>query len=409
MALDMKFVRDQFPALNKGWVFLDNAGGSQILKGAVEKMNEYLFNNNVQLGGSYEVSQQAAKAMMQGREAVATLVNATRPEEIYFASSSTVALQVLSRAMESQLQAGDEIIITNSDHESNVGPWVRLADKGVVIKIWKVNPETYELELDKLSELMNEKTKLVCVAHVSNLLGTINPVKEIAKLVHDNGARICVDGVAYAPHRAVDVADWDVDYYAFSLYKTYGPHFAAMYGKYDLLLELDNLYHYFYDKEKVPAKLEPGNASYELSYSITGIVEYLEQLGAQAGCTGTKREKVVAAYADMTAQENIIAEMLMSYLRGRNDCKIIGLTKGDDPRRVPTISFTIDGKDPDQVCRKVDIHKVAIRFGDFHARRLAEDLGLMENNGVIRVSMTHYNTVEEIKDLIKALDLVLSE
>ena len=408
MTLDMKYVRDQFPGLHNGWTFFDNAGGSQILGGVVDKISHFLINHNAQLGGSYDVSTRAANIVSESRGAIATLLNASRAEEIVFGPTSTSLLQLLSRAMSSQLQAGDEIIITNSDHESNIGPWDRLQEKGVVLKKWDVNPETYELELEQLQSLMTDKTKLVCVVHASNLLGTINPIKEIAKLVHDNGAQICVDAVAYAPHRAIDVTDWDVDYYVFSLYKTYGPHFAVMYGKHDLLLKLDNQYHYFYPEDKVPAKLEPGNASYELTYGASGIVDYLAELGTQAGCNGSTREKLVAAYEDMTAQENLIAERLLSYLRGRNDCQIIGLPKGDDPRRVPTISFVIDGQDPEEVCKKVDGYNIAIRFGDFHARRLADDLGLSDNKGVLRVSMTHYNTVEEVDALIKALDDVLS-
>lgn len=405
--LDIDFVRSQFPGLSHGWTFFDNAGGSQILKMAVERINTFLFDKNVQIGGSYEVSQAAAAALLEARTAAMHLVNASRPEEIVFGNSTTALLQNLARAMTSQLSPGDEIIVTVADHESNIGPWDRLRDAGMVIKVWPLNKETYALDLAELEPLMSERTKLVCITHVSNILGSINPMREIADFVHSRGARICVDAVAYAPHRAVDVQALDVDYYVFSLYKTYGPHYALMYGKYDHLLELDTLYHYFYGKEKVPGKLEPGNPNYELAYATCGIVDYLCELGARAGSTGTPREKIVAAFDAITAQENALVERLLAYLRGRNDCRIIGRDNNRDGRRIPTVAFVIDGVDAAEICKAMDSYRIAIRFGDFHSRRLAEYLDVNGNGGMVRVSMVHYNTIEEIDRLTAALDEIL--
>ena len=281
-ALNLDHVRSQFPGLSRGWTLFDNAGGSQILRGAVERMTEFLYEKNVQIGGSYEISLAAAEALRDARAAAATLMNAARPEEIIFGPSTTVLLQNLSRAMRSQLRPGDEVIVTMSDHESNIGPWVSLQEFGIVLKFWPLNHDTLSLELDDLAPLMTDRTRLVAVTHVSNILGQVNPVAEIARFVHDRGARICVDAVAYAPHRAIDVQAWDVDYYVFSLYKTYGPHYAVMYGKHDHLLELDTLYHYFYGKDKVPGKLEPGNPSYECAYSTLALRDYFAGLGGAA-------------------------------------------------------------------------------------------------------------------------------
>jgi cysteine desulfurase family protein (TIGR01976 family) len=402
----MEHVRKQFPGLANGWAFFDNAGGTQILSRVVDRMNDFLFNMNVQTGGSYDVSIRAAAALHSGREAMMHLVNASRPEEIAFAASTTVALQNLARSMESQFREGDEVIVTVSDHESNIGPWVGLEKLGVNIKTWNVNRESLELELGDLEGLLSKRTRLVAVTHVSNILGTINPVGEIADLVHKHGALICVDSVAFAPHRAIDVSAWDIDFLALSVYKVFGPHVAVLYGKYDLFAELDNLYHYFYDKDKIPAKLEPGNASYELAYSSTGIVDYLAELGGSAGDVPV-RQKIELAFERITQHENILAEQLLSYLRSRDDCRIIGRERGDDPRRVPTISFAIESWDPGEIARRIDAYNIAIRFGDFHARRLIEYLGLDENNGVVRVSMTHYNTLTEVDALIAALGEVL--
>ncbi|WP_431300661.1 cysteine desulfurase-like protein [Tabrizicola sp. BL-A-41-H6] len=403
-ALDLDHVRSNFPGLSRGWTLFDNAGGSQILRGAVDRMTEFLYEKNVQIGGTYDISLAAAQALRDARAAAATLMNAARPEEIIFGPSTTVLLQNLSRAMRSQLQPGDEVIVTMSDHESNIGPWVSLQEFGIVLKFWPLNHDTLSLELDDLAPLMTDRTKLVAVTHVSNILGQVNPVAEIARFVHDRGARICVDAVAYAPHRAIDVQAWDVDYYVFSLYKTYGPHYAVMYGKFDHLLELDTLYHYFYGKDKVPGKLEPGNPSYECAYSTLAIRDYFQGLG---GAAPTPRAGIEAGFAAVTTQEDALVERLLSYLTARNDCRVFGATTNRDSKRIPTVAFRFEGRDSGAMAKAMDAHKIAIRHGDFHSRRLVEDLGQTGDGGLLRVSMVHYNTLDEVDRLCAALDDIL--
>ena len=161
--LNMDFVRGQFPGLAADWAFLDNAGGTQILRGAVERMSDFLYHRNVQIGGSYEVSLKALESLNAGREAMRLLVNAERPEEIVFAPSATVAMQNLVKSMRSQFRPGDEVIVTVSDHESNIGPWIALEEYGVRIRTWEIDRDSLELELDALGELMNERTRLVAV------------------------------------------------------------------------------------------------------------------------------------------------------------------------------------------------------------------------------------------------------
>jgi cysteine desulfurase family protein (TIGR01976 family) len=403
-ALDLEHVRSNFPGLARGWTLFDNAGGSQILKGAVDRMTEFLFEKNVQIGGTYDVSLAAAQALRDARVAAATLMNAGRAEEIVFGPSTTVLLQNLSRAMRSQLSPGDEVIVTMADHESNIGPWVTLQEFGIVLKFWPLNHDTLSLELSDLEPLMTDRTKLVAVTHVSNILGQVNPIADIARFVHDHGARICVDAVAYAPHRAIDVRAWDVDYYVFSLYKTYGPHYAVMYGKHDHLLELDTLYHYFYGKDKVPGKLEPGNPSYECAYSTLAILDYFAGLG---GGNGDKRAALEVGFAAVTAQEDALVGRLLSYLTSRNDCRVFGATRNDGSSRIPTVAFRIDGRDSGAVAKAMDAHKIAIRHGDFHSRRLVENLGQTGNGGLLRVSMVHYNTLDEVDRLCSAFDSIL--
>ncbi|MBA1156861.1 cysteine desulfurase-like protein [Microvirga mediterraneensis] len=404
MSLDLAFVRSQFPALKDDFAYFDNAGGSLVLRNVAERISDYLLTTSVQTGASYEHSQRATNRLMESRAKIARLLGAGRPEEIVLGPSTTVLAQFLSRAMEGRLKPGDEIVVTNFDHESNIGPWRSLEKRGIVIKEWTIDRDSYEIDLDQLDQLMTERTRLVAVTHASNILGTINPVKEIARRVHERGAQIVVDAVAYAPHRAVNVVDLDVDYYIFSFYKTYGPHFAVMYGKYDHLLELDGLYHYFYGREKVPMKLEPGNTNYELAWGSAGIVDYLDRLGGGAG----DRAAIDAAFDKITAHETLIGEQLLAYLRDRNDIRIVGRRHGTEDGRVPTIAFKVEGRDSSEIVKAVDADRIGIRHGDFHSRRLIEYLGLADRNGVVRVSMVHYNTAEEVRRLIDSLDRALA-
>lgn len=404
MSLDIDYVRSQFPSLDSEWTFMDNAGGAQVPRVVVNRISDYLFGDNVQLGASYAPSQRSKAKVTAGREAAKTLVNARHVEEMVFGPSSTIQFRLLADALASQFSSDDEIIVTNTDHESHVGPWIRLAaERGAKVIFWNCDPVTLELDLDTLSSLMTDRTKLVCLPHVSNLLGTINPIKRIAELVHARGARLSVDGVAYAPHRAIDVQDWDVDYYGFSLYKVFGPHHAVLYVKKECLLELDNIYHHFFTKEQIPGKVEPGNPNYELTYACTGILDYLTALGKGSD----DRERLQTAFHDIAVHEQRLSERLLNYLRQKKEVKIIGREDADIEHRVATISFIVEGKKSDDVVTKIDESLVGIRFGDFYARRLAEDLSLMEINGVVRVSMVHYNTENEVDRLIQALESVI--
>jgi cysteine desulfurase family protein (TIGR01976 family) len=409
LPLDPAFVRAQFPALANGFVFLDNAGGSQILGRVVERISDYLISSNVQLGASYAVSQRAGERMQEAQRRMAELVNAERPEEVVMGPTSTLLVQLLAKAMAHQFTPGDEVVVTRADHESNIGAWVGLESIGVIPRFWEVNAETGALDLDDLGRVMSSRTKLVAFTHASNILGTIHPVAEITRFVHGRGARVCVDGVAYAPHRVVDVRAWDVDYYVLSLYKVYGPHHALLYGKYAQLLELANLYHYFIAKDRIPYKLQPGNPNYELSYGAIGIADYLAELGAGAGAPqgASRRTRIETAFAAIADHEAALADRLLSFLASKPRVRVIGATTGDQAVRVPTISFVAAGVDSQAIVRHIDTLQIGIRFGDFHSRRLVDHLDLSRHNGVVRVSMVHYNTAAEIDRLIRGLDEVV--
>ncbi|MES1245988.1 MAG: aminotransferase class V-fold PLP-dependent enzyme, partial [Acidobacteriota bacterium] len=266
--MDVDFARSQFPALAGDWIFLDNAGGSQVLRAVADRVRDYLLSTSVQIGATYDASRQAAERLQEGIRAAAALVGAD-PGEIVLGSSATQLLSNLARAMEDQLGPGDEIVVTNADHEANITPWLRLRERGVggiEVKVWRLRNDTLELDLADLDALMTPRTRLVCFTQATNILGTIHPVAEITRFAHERGARVCVDGVAFAPHRLVDVHAWDVDFYVLSLYKVFGPHMGLLYGRREHLLELSGINHLYIAKDAVPYKLQPGNVSYELAW-----------------------------------------------------------------------------------------------------------------------------------------------
>lgn len=403
MTFDVARARAEFPALADGFAYLDNAGGSLVLREVADRVRDYLLTTSVQTGASYVHSRRATERVAEARARIALMVGARRPEEVWIGPTTTVLCQWLARALLGKLKAGDEVIVTVFDHESNIGAWRWLERFGIVVREWTIDRDSCEIDLADLDDLLSEKTKLVAVTHASNILGTINPVAEIARRVHAAGAEIVVDAVAYAPHRAVDVAALDVDYYVFSFYKTYGPHLAVMVGKYEKLVELDGLYHYFYAKDKVPAKLEPGNLNYELTWGAAGIVDYLDRLG---GATGD-RAAIERAFDGIAAHEAALAERLLAFLRGRNDVRIVGRATSDAAARVPTISFKPAAGEAAEIVAEVDAAGIGMRHGDFHSRRLVEHLGLADRGGVLRVSLVHYNTVEEVDRLVAVLDRAL--
>ncbi|WP_246711369.1 aminotransferase class V-fold PLP-dependent enzyme [Rhizobium leguminosarum] len=401
-------VRGHFYGLDQGWILMDNAGGSQILKSGVERINEFFRTAYVQHGGSYALSMQAEAHLWSAREAMALMVNARRPEEILFAGSSTAALGNLAQGLRKSFFPGDEIILTSGDHESNATCWDRLKEFGVVIKTWSFNRETTEFDLDDLKALLSDKTRLVCIHHASNILGLTNPVREIASIVHSVGAKLCVDGVAFAPHRAVDVQALDADYYVFSAYKAYGPHCSVLYGKHELLLELDSIYHHYYGKPDLPFKMEPGDPNYELTASLPAIAEYLCSLAGPSSHLG-KRAALEKGFDAITCHENGLLSKLLAFLSTHPAIQIIGTQKNENSNRLPIVAFRVKDVHAEQVCLAMDKHRIAIRWGKFAANRIFDRLNINDQGGIVRVSLAHYNTLEEVDRLTTALSSVLED
>ncbi len=406
--LSLPAIRAEFPAITNDCVYLDNAGGSQVLRRVADRVSDYLLTSSVQLGASYAQSQEAGVKVLAARQSVATLINAPHDDEVVMGGSTTSLMFQLTQAILPGIQPGDEVIVTNSDHEANIGGWMRLKAAGAVVKIWEINRETLALELSDLDRLLSPSVKWVALTHASNILGTINPVREVAARVHAVGGRVCVDAVAYAPHRLVDVQASGADVYVFSFYKVFGPHYAVMWIARDLLLSLPSLNHYFIGADVVPYKLQPGNVNYELSYGCMGISDYLVHVGSVLAPADTVREKMQAAFDAFARHEDELAERLLAYLRAKPGVHIVGLAQATAGQRVPTVSFTVKGRPSESIVRHMDRFNIGIRFGDFYAKRLIEFLGLQAQGGVVRVSIAHYNTLEEIDRLIQHLEEVIA-
>ncbi len=406
--LNLDLIRAEFPALNNDCIYLDNAGGSQVLKRVANRIHDYLLTTSVQLGASYAQSQAASEKVLSARRSIAELINAYHDEEVVMGGSTTGLMFLLTQAILPSIHEGDEIIVTDSDHEANIGGWMRLKNAGAVIKIWPVNHDSLALELADLDRLLSSRTRWVAMTHASNVLGTVNPVADVATRAHAIGARLCVDAVAYAPHRLVDVQASGADIYVFSFYKVFGPHYAVLWGKRELLLALPSLNHHFIGPEVLPYKLQPGNVNFELSYGCVGIAKYLIDVGSELGAAGNNRQRMQTAFYHFAQHEDKLAEKLLNYLHSKKQVRIIGHDHVSNNNRMPTVSFVVAGKSSETIVQHMDKFNIGIRFGDFYARRLIKTLALQSYGGVVRISIAHYNTVAEIDRLIQHLDDALN-
>jgi len=401
MSLDVEFARSCFPALATDWALMDNAGGSVPLGAVIERVRDYMSSRMVQLGANYPLSVEAREAVTAGKSAAATLVNASA-DEIVIGPNTTSNVRVLAAALRPLWEPGDEIVVTNLDHESNIGPWRQLEDSGIRVREWRFDQDSLRLRARDLEPLLNNRTRLVAFTHCSNLIGTVHDAREVSRLVHDAGALSCVDGVAFAPHRRVDVRALEADFYLVSLYKTFGPHVGLMFGRREHLASLHSQNHFFIGAEAGPYRFEPGNPNHELTAALPAIPDYLAELSRASGGDGS----LDSAFALIADHENRIAQPLLDYLAREPAIRLLGdVTAG--PERVPTISFTVSGVDSATLPALLEDHRIAVRCGHFYAYRAARDLGLLDRNGVVRISLAHYNTATEVERLIAALTEII--
>ena len=374
------------------------AGGSQVLKTVIDSISNYLSSNNVQLGASYKIARESTRLFEAGSAAVAKYINAS-PSEVVLGPSTTQLFRNLSLSLYDHITPGSEIIVSKLDHEANIASWVQLAEWRGAKLIWWASPDKQNphLDIETLKGLLSDKTKLVTCTHASNILGTISDIKAIAATVHSvPGALLCVDAVAYAPHRAIDVQDLGVDFYSFSWYKLYGPHIASLYASGAAQKSMRSLGHFFKSTDGLENKLGMAAANYELTASIPDVCAYLQQ----------------TPWEQIAAHEEKLQAILIDYLNSKPEVyKIYGEPVADKTKRVPVISFTVKGRKSKDVVDAIEAKSnFACRWGAFYSNRLAADvLGLDPVDGVVRVSLLHYNTEEEIKGYVKVLDEVVSQ
>lgn len=396
---DIHTIREQFPALRSSTVFFENAGGSQVPRQVVERMQRFMFSSYVNSGAAYHESRCVTETVADARTLVAAMFNGAGKGHVIFGPSSSQLLRTLADAYGQVLRAGDEVIIAQSNHEANIGPWLRLERFGVQPRIWPVNRASARCRLEDLDALLNERTRIIAAPHVSNILGEVNDIREIVRRARRVGAKTVIDGVAYASHAAMDVAAWDVDYYVFSAYKVYGPHMAAMWARSDAITGLTGPNHSIIHERDLPRKFELGCLSYEGCAGMLGLGDYLSFLaGRDDGVCD--RATIVRAFDEMQILERAPTARLLEFLRTRRTVRILG-PSSPGPGRVGTISFVHGSLPSADLARDAGVADLGIRSGHAYAYRLCEALGADPADGVVRVSFVHYNTMEEVERLIQ--------
>tara|TARA_Y100001970_G_scaffold294294_1_gene449970 strand:- start:41997 stop:43244 length:1248 start_codon:yes stop_codon:yes gene_type:complete len=408
--LDINFVKSQFPAFTdpicKDWSFFENAGGSYVPKQVIDKLNKFMISTKVQPYANYPMSKIAGDEMDKATELFAEMINA-KNNEIIIGGSTSSNLYVLSNALKYMIRPGDEVIVTNQDHEANISPWRRLREVGANIKEWKINPITAELEINELEKIITDKTKIVAVTHCSNIVGTVNDLKKISDIAHKKNALVIGDGVSYAPHGFPNVKELGVDFYTFSLYKTFGPHLALLYGKENILKNLPNQNHEFLEGD-YPYTINPGGPNHEELVSLIGIYDYMNALYIHHFNDEniSTRQKINKINNLISLHEEEIANPILDYIFKREDLKLIGKNKISNKNRAPTISFTSKNKSSKEVSNILVSNKIATRNDNFYAWRCLEALKINTEDGLVRLSLTHYNSSKDRENVINALEKI---
>lgn len=407
MTLDSAFVRSRFPAFSEpslqDQAFFENAGGSYTCQPVIDRLFRFYRERKVQPYGAYKASQLAGDEMDEARQRLAALMGVDT-DQLSFGPSTTQNTYVLANAIRRIMRPGDAVIVTNQDHEANTGPWRRLAEDGFEVREWQMDPETGHLDPADLVGLLDDRVRLVCFPHCSNVVGEINPVAEITATAHAAGAFVCVDGVSYAPHGLPNVGELGPDIYLFSSYKTYGPHQGIMVMRRALGEQLPNQAHYF-NAGTLYKRFTPAGPDHAQVAACAGIADYFDELHAHHGLSGTTPAAKMAAVHDlMRSHETRLLQPLLDYLSERNSLRLLG------PRvaagRAPTVAVDC-GKNAFEVSRQLASHGIMAGGGDFYAVRALESQGIDPDQGVLRLSFTHYTSGQEVDKLIVALDAVL--
>ncbi|MGE0031258.1 MAG: aminotransferase class V-fold PLP-dependent enzyme [Steroidobacteraceae bacterium] len=408
-ALDLEFVRSQFPAFAEpsleGFAHFENAGGSYACRQTIEWLHRYYRQTKVQPYYAFAPSRLAGEQMDAARARMAAWLN-VGADELHFGPSSSQNTYVIAQALRQQLRPGDEVIVTNQDHEANVGAWSRLHTEGTVIREWKIDPDSAELNPRDLEALLNSRTRVVAFTHCSNVVGSINPVREITDLVHRAGALAFVDGVAFCPHGLPDVTALGADLYFFSLYKVYGPHLGAMFMRRELNAQLPPQGHFF-NAEHPGKRFTPAGPDHAQIATVNGVMDYLHAVADRHGSGGKPVQDQAAAVRTLFREhETALLQPLLDFLSRHPRVRLIG--RASAMGRAPTVAFTVDGSASAKLAERLAEAKLGVGVGNFYAYRLVKALGIDPDDGVVRVSFVHYTSKAEVDRMIRTLDGLLA-
>lgn len=411
MKLDIDFVRKQFNQLhdNPDLVFCSNAGGSYVANQVNTLMNHYNAHTRVQPYERYAPSNQAGEAMDRAINNWAEALNISA-DELTIGASTSMNTYVMAQAIGFDFGAKDEIIVTNQDHEANSGVWRRkAAEKGVKICEWKVDVENGLLDLEQLDRLVNENTKWVFFTHCSNIVGTSNPVSEITQRIKQNSnAKVFVDAVAHAPHQICDLKSLGVDGYVFSLYKVYGPHQSLLYVNQEIVSSLTPQCHYF-NTDGNQKLFNPTGPQHAQVASCAGVLDYFEALHQHHfNDTPPAPQRMAQLQALIAAHETELAAPILDFLGNNDKVRLIGKNHTRDNDRMPTIAFQPLQQSALAVSTKMQDMGIGCESGHFYAHRLLTDLGINVDDGVVRISLVHYNRIEDLEKILSALERAIN-
>lgn len=421
MTFDLESVRARFPALSISdsgvrRIYFDNPAGTQVPETVSAAMSDCLLNANANLGGFFVSSNDAGAIVTSAREAMADFLNAPSPDEIIFAQNMTTITLHLSRSIGRLFTAGDEIIVSRMDHDANIWPWVLMArDMDLVIKWMPFNTETFEFERDVLDSLLTDRTRLLCVGGASNLTGTINDTAAMCAKARDAGVLTYIDAVQSAPHIATDVQAIGCDFLVCSAYKFFGPHQGVLWGRREVLERLE-AYKVRPAPAAIPDCFETGTQSHEDFAGVGAAVDYFDWVGTTMAQDHAdrwshlagRRRRVHAAMDLLFDYEKVLASQLVDGLCRLDGVTVQGITDSDAmDRRVPTVAFSHDSISPAIIAESLARQNIFVWSGHNYAVELIEALGLSDKGGTVRIGPVHYNSSDEIDEVLAALDKII--
>jgi len=388
-------------------VFFDGPAGSQVPQCVVDAVVKYLIETNANHEGLFATARESDALLHDAHGAVADFVGSKDPDCTIFGANMTSLTFALSRSLGSTWSVGDDVIVSNLDHDANVTPWVLAArDAGATVHRIGIDTNDCTLVLDDLRSKLSSRTKLVAVCCASNAVGTITPFREIIGMAHEVGAKVFLDAVHYAPHARMAVDEWGCDFAACSAYKFFGPHVGVLWGKRAWLEQLP-AYKVRPASDELPGRWMTGTQNHEGIAGTLACIEYLARLGRTVAPNATDRRAALdAAYAAIGAYERSLAVRFVEAVRNIPTVKVWGIT---DPERfterAPTFSITHDRYSPSELAATLGEQGIFVWNGNYYALPLTEALGV-EPEGMVRIGFLHYNTVDEVERIVETLRTV---